>query len=289
MSNIPASKKMSKPKSMSGDDELSTPEHDKLLGYVWSSIDDILKFGFIVKPELLASDRESAISRYRDHLEEEEHRFREVAAGGREDYECMRVWRAGGDAADDGIVNKPDAPIASLIAAADRYRALRESENYPPLPEFGYVVDVNRKNFQYPLTVQKASRDTIVGFVDIMAEVELYDGLTFEADSIFSIKELSGEEVGKLPAPPEWKVETDYAQFYIDVRVTLPPAGVLLRELKTLRELLPEDATILLIGEEIPAEVERILWNEGIRSLDVDQIMAALCMSAESSNKTASP
>lgn len=143
--------------------------------------------------------------------------------------------------------------------------------------------------YQYEITTQSPRNPDpkVVGFVDLAVtvlvpqDVKFYAGYLMPCE-IFSFgdsknpnardyeyaKELCDIDMGRVVTT---KIQSEAEKIFFDVRPELPALGVLIRELKTLRELLGDHKICVVTMDEVPDRVASMLENEGFLILRRDQ------------------
>jgi len=66
------------------------------------------------------------------------------------------------------------------------------------------------------------------------------------------------------PATPSWACAKEEKQVWIDVRVTCPPLGQMLREVRVLKSLSAKKVTLVMVLPEVDPELDAMLANEKV-------------------------
>lgn len=264
MSEYPKPKALVKPKSIGGDADMGSPAHDELLQWLWLNIEAILPRMFCVKDEWIAERRQAAIDKYLTRVRGTEAKLKEFSNKG----EAKKVR-----------LKDPEYDYAphseKLLLAAKRFEAHAARFSAPEIPVEKLLVSFMEKYFQYPLVTIKSAHtnramEEIVGFIDVQARMTRPCDLWLSDNSVAGfLWDIEPEKLCALqPCAPEWQVNTTTVKVYFDVRSELPASGVLVRELRTLHELIEEDALISVVVDSIPDTLRDILRHQGFFVLE---------------------
>lgn len=142
---------------------------------------------------------------------------------------------------------------------------------------------LDEKTYQREIFTIKETRGnmkrTPAGYVDIHARVMRPSALSCgDVTSSSPRWEMHPADV-KLCAP-KWSIKYQFEHYLFDVRHALPPLALLVRELRTLRNIaeemgkdLNEDfetpPIIVVVADSFPDNVDETLWHEGFWTLDI--------------------
>lgn len=256
---IPKPPTLPKPKALSLINDASRTEHDALLRRVWRNLDGIVEV--LYSADLAAFQDQAA-----HHVE------RYLA---RCSYASQQAYGLASGYDDDRR--------ATVMKELATRLAGQEATSLPPLPATIARAKITTRTLEEPLTELKTSAGSKklieVGFVDIACQVkiplsvELHTNLPrFLNDgtregmigSIFAqrLDTLSADEIGATLQAPSWITEDKHRSVWIDVRVTVPALGQLVRELKTLRGYGAGGVDVLVVLPSIDKDTKEMLLNE---------------------------
>lgn len=259
MSLIPKPKKVPTPKRLHTTDDLDSAGHQELLDLLWSNLESVVAARTQRRPEWLAAAAQAA-----------QDKFNRQTSEILQDMELF--LKAASSSCDSGAVEKVRTAKSKFEKALSDV-ALQQPPADATLPLLSW------KQYQQPITVTKhdrqgQSREESVGYIDIGCSFSLPSGLDIEGCPFHfqtwdiddhACSNHDGHELSQLTmGQVSWRVNRNETQnFWFDVRATLPNTGVLIQELRVLRELATENTVITLVCEEIPTPVAEVLRHEG--------------------------
>ncbi len=247
MSKLPTPKTLPKPKGSRGDSEITTVEHDELLRWAWNNLDTIIADSFLISKKWLAEQVKK----------EQEDYFRSLRYT-----ECQLR--------DKAQENGGNGDAIKFNAIADQFARFCGAVDIPAIPDEVLHAKVIERYFQQPLPLlfngEQFGKNEPVGFVDIMAVTKHVFSISLSKPSCafrygYSMRAEDTPPIFKAEQP-EWDSQTTQRRVLIDVRVTLPSTGQLIRELRTLQAM-ESYASILLVVDEIDLDVENIVREAG--------------------------
>lgn len=268
MSKTPKPATLPKPKKLTKTSDVSTFEHEDLLSLVWSKLDMLLVKLFLPKEKDWLDMQEKQIPEYLEKLGYAVTRAREFA-----------------------VICSDDERGSALTQMADQFDLLQKK----PLPELlaeTKTLKLVKSEIERPITVEKGgypSREEVVGYIDIAANVHtpvgltactgapdyLTEGYASWKDSEWAKNKLTLGVIQDKPLePPSWSVSAEERDLWIDVRTSDVPVGQLIRELKTLREYLPRNAMLLVVFQALDADKFQMLQHEGFLIITADKLSA---------------
>jgi len=258
MSQIPAPPVIPKPKALFKSNDAATAAHDALLRLVWRNLEGIMGHVFSKARSDFEDDFQDAIEAY----------LRTTAAAA----ERVRKYA-------DGTVEG--------LALAERLSSV-DAKFVPPVPDELFDATVSHKTLAAPVieykTVAGMHRETQVGFVDIECQVDIPDRIKVDGKLPWALALSNGilvsgdrlarqfvdDEMKIAPQVPHWEMKRDEVSVWIDVRVTLPPLGQLLRELKTLRRYATKPTVFFVAMPSIDRETVAVLKSENFNALSAE-------------------
>lgn len=269
MSKIPKAPKLKQPASLSKTADSGSVEHEDLLKLSWRKLDALVDRLFSMKPEQVEARKSKSIGEYLDKWRAGAEIAREKAAQSGNAEIKFHYSRIAKEIED--ILAEPIAEIDPSDATATIIDRILERE----------IVEEKGRGF--------STRSEVVGFVDIEVTIGIPETLTLShslpyclqveeesaADLLWDsievsrgtkIQERNPEQVelyeikGYSPNPPAWHAYKKQAEYWIDIRTAPKPIGMLLRELKTLREYAPGE--VIVVMETIGPEELLMLKNE---------------------------
>lgn len=270
MSSIPKPKAIRKPRTLGPDAELDTQEHQQLLDWLWTNLERLIPLWIATKGSVVEDQSKKAIKEYENQVEA-----------------TLRAYRRCAEIADD---QEHVPALKSAIKRIEKHLSdVRTSP--PPLPDDSNVTTVASKHYQNEITVRKYDRsgderNEIVGYIDVQANLSIFDscrlwGCPVESINVYatgsrkpSAKAYSENQI----RPAKWVVSRATQRVWFDVRATLPTAGVLIQELRVLKELAGPGVVVALVAEDISEPLHALLQHEGfwlISKSDMSQILDA--------------
>ena len=164
---------------------------------------------------------------------------------------------------------------------------IEEYSNHPlvPVPESLVTATVTQRELEQPISEMRgtvnSSRKVTVGFIDIACcisvpgDLDLQDDLPYflakkgPSKDLFPLPSWLSEEPSKPElatiravsmGSPTWKCYPKGEELWIDVRTSEQPVGILLRELKTLREHGPVEWVVM---DNFDDRTKELLVHEG--------------------------
>lgn len=260
MSQLPAPPVLPKPKSMSKVNDAATAAHDALLRLVWRNLDGIMVRIFSKASSDFEAYFSDAIETYLGMISTAAERVHQHANGS-----------------------------AEGLALAERLLSV-DAKFVPSVPDELFAATVSHKTLAAPVIEYKAvsgtRRATQVGFVDIECQVGIPDRIKIDNNLPWALALshgalLSGgrlerrfvdDDMRKTPEAPRWEMEREMANVWIDVRVTIPPLGQLLRELKNLRNYATGPRLVIVVLPAIDSETASCLKSEDFVALSAEWI-----------------
>jgi|GEM_PF-4496761 len=258
MSKIPKPARRPAPKDIANRQDHDSFAHDELLRLCWQRAAAIAASVLAVTPASLRTSLRAEEARYRHALRK--------ASG------LLARWREEG-----GLPRTASSRLRALLAELERRHASDLPE--PELQDIGPVAIVSRTLalpfFERTMRGEPAAREA--GFIDLAIAAMQPDSLRIHPGLPMVLQDFSfasGDTAGRIAEidpgdfrAPRWAVDTVERTVWIDIRPELPPAGLLLRELKVLRQHAPEDAAICIVSDSDDAMLRAMLANEGFRLL----------------------
>jgi len=267
MSQIPKPPTLPKPKALSPINDACRAEHEALLRRLWRNLDGIIAV-------LYSADSAA---------------FEEQVAGRVDNYLARRTRAA--EHAHELASSYGDDRRAAVMAALATRLAPNDATSVPPLPSAIAKARIATRTLEESLIEWKTSAGNTkrieVGFVDIACQVSIPDRVELSANlprflndgtreamlgSIFARRPdtLSVDEIGATLQAPSWITEDKHRSVWIDVRVTTPALGQLVRELKTLRGYGVGSVDVLVVLPSVDEETKEILLDEHFVALDAE-------------------
>lgn len=266
MSVVPKPPTVPKPKSLAKTDDVATAEHAVLLKRVWRNLDGIIDVLFSADQATFDEQVGYRVEGYLTRCAHAAQHAHQLAGG----Y--------------DG-----DPRVAVMNALAKRLAA-QDAATVPPLPATIAKATIATRTLEEPLVEWKMAagnkKRIEVGFVDIACQVDIPHRVELRANlpgflndgtrdallgTIFARRtdSLTVDEIGAPLEAPRWITEDKRRTVWIDVRVTAPALGQLVRELKTLRGYCGYDADVLVVMPVVDEDIRDILLHEDFTAIDV--------------------
>lgn len=261
MSHIPAPKKLPRPMRLQSTDDLDSSAHQALLDFLWCNLETVVASWLRCRPEWLESAADSARVKFNEKTSE--------------------IVR------DMELFIAENADLAGNVSTAkERFEKALSDVLLPPPPEEALIPELSRKQYQQPITVAKYDRQglprrEIIGYIDIGCDLSLPSNLDIEGCPFYSkswdsqkSRERRGNCLAELAlGPVSWTVARHKKQnIWFDVRATLPHTGVLIQELRVIRELADSETMVTLVCDQIQTQVAEVLKHEGFWCLSRNDI-----------------
>lgn len=254
MSQIPKPKSTPKPNSVQKNDDLDTMQHQNLLDWLWTNLEDIVPLWIGKGDEWVEENCKKAVQSYQDKV---------------------NILRRAMTEAMEDTKNVEQAP--AINTALKRIEKACSNLVLPKLPTDADIPTIARMHYQKEITVKKCNRsgdwrDEVAGYIDVELDLMMPASIAITGCPYYS--EFSPQHVEKLARltleQAAWAVQrTERSRVWFDVRGTLPLTAVLVRELRVLQELAGPSVIIALVTEKtLPGNLEEILDHEGFWTLD---------------------
>lgn len=255
MSKIPKPAALPKPKSFQAMDEINTQEHQELLDWLWENIREIVEQWMFPPKNAddIKQDKIEAIEDFRNDASEiRDHLRTALHSNQDEDY-----WLG----------------IEIALKKAEKFLA---SMGIPKLPDDFNKFQIVEKHYQQPISIEKlrsGDRQTeIIGFIDVDVLVNEPMSLSLTGLPLVNWMTKAAELEKVVFKKPKWKItRMSGKRMWFDVRTNPPLLAVLLRELKTLREIGGQDTIITVVVEDLPDHAIKTLSHEGFLVLSRKQ------------------
>lgn len=272
MSKLPKSKSTPKPAaSYGGEDDIFSPEHQSLLDLVWGNLEKIIPQYLEPDDDWIKHEIDRAKKEYLEGIQERLASLEEIRNTPQD------ILSASGMSAEKIKLRKTQIPIA-IEQAQDFMHKVR----FPQVNKDLIVSSLDEKTYQREIFTIKETRDgtkrTPAGYVDIHARVRTPSALSC-GDVTSSSPRWEKQPADVKLCAPKWTLKYKFEHYLFDVRHALPPLALLVRELRTLRNIAEEMETelnddfetppiIVVVADSFPDNVDETLCHEGFWTLD---------------------
>lgn len=276
MSDLPTAPRLPRPVGHSKSAPYTSDEHGELLHFVWKNLDLLAR---LLLPPLTSKEIKKQVAAARTGWQKERADALKIANG------MLAARHLPGRHAffRSSELSVAEHEQAMRVALTDYVKRLEQCSTVPPSPAWAIGPAIDARHLAKPIHQNGFTEGKRVGYIDIemtahaLREIQLRSnvpGVLRTSARGDPAAQYIGESEFEQAVELKWVQLGEHPTFWVDIRPELPPAGQLLRELKTLLEHAPTREVRVALVTNADSESESMLRHEGFALITRDQLEA---------------